>query len=195
MLSISAALLGVAALVPASGARADHPEGYFLLLEVTGPMSFTALVGEVHGLNLIPGQQTLVSPSGDLPPRPLSGVLKFQSLESDSSGPFDWFQLALQGSSDEAIAEVAITLYDRDFVPVAGWVFREAWPTLLSGISVDPHGVHRFDDFQVEYRGLVNRWGDVNLVSATNPALLQAPATALEKAALEEKLPALKPKK
>ncbi|MSS69988.1 MAG: DUF3421 domain-containing protein [Candidatus Latescibacteria bacterium] len=116
---------------------------------------FTAVSG-LQGENDVVTHR-VVSPDGKefvqiIPGRVKWGEVTLKKGVTTDMGFWKWRELVILGKIDDARANMTITMYDRNYTPVMNWTFRNAWPSRLSGPSMDSGS----SDFSVEEMTIIH---------------------------------------
>jgi len=123
---------------------------------------FTAVSG-LQGENVVVDHR-VVDPDGKelvqmIPGRVKWGEITLKKGVTPDMGFWKWREMVILGNIDEARANMTVTMYDRNHTPVMHWNFLNAWPSKLSGPSLDSgSGDFTVEEMTIQHEGM-NRDG------------------------------------
>jgi phage tail-like protein len=178
-IGLIAALLAALAASPAAAVRETDPvNSYRFEVWADGGVESHFFAAEAFGLN---NQDP--------------GVIVFRKGLSQDMGPWQWRELALLFGPDAARGALSVVLYDNQHQPIAGWIIEEAWPSMITGPTIDAgSGNFAFEELRIRHGGMVAAWGEREAVPMYAGPLLSVPLKVLEKVDLDARLPAVAPK-
>ena len=122
--------------------------GFNFLLELDGAAAgyFTEVSGVGSEHELV--EHKVVDEGGREIVRKIPGRLKWTDVTlkrgvTSNVELWEWRQIVLEGTMDDARKNATITMFDRSYTPVARWHFSNAWPSKLTGptFKADDNGI------------------------------------------------------
>jgi phage tail-like protein len=123
----------------------DPLASFNFVLELEGALAgyFTEVSGIGSENEII--EHKVVDPNGKELVQKFPGRLKFEDVSlkrgiTSDMKIWEWRQLVVEGSLSDARKNCTITMLDRAYQPVAIWHFLNAWPSKVTGPSLNAEG-------------------------------------------------------
>jgi phage tail-like protein len=145
----------LAGTVTTQGGREDPLVAFKFGLEIDGKF-----VGYFTSVSGIGSESEVVQEKGEDPDtgettiQAIPGRLKWTSVTlargaTSDTRVWDWRQLVVEGNVDDARADCSIIAYNQSNEKIARWNLKNAWPSAVSGPSMDTDSANS-TDYMVE---------------------------------------------
>lgn len=90
-----------------------------------------------------------------IPGRVKWGTVTLKKGVTTDMGFWQWREMVVLGKIDDARANMSVTMYDRNYTPIITWNFRNAWPSKVSGPSLNSgSGDFSVEEIEIAHEGM-----------------------------------------
>lgn len=132
-------------------ARPNDPVvGYMFSLDVNGISGYFTSVSGIGSEHSVATQKVVTQDGKEIeikmPGRLTWGDITLKRGLTDDMKFWEWRDKVVHGKIEEARTNCSITMYNRDYTPVVTWNLFNAWPSKMTGITINSDS----NDFIVE---------------------------------------------